>query len=1042
MEFKYKPIIDKEIYGIKKPYNLSIPIQTNWDTVANRVLVIIPKVTQFDIRAKKFLKDEKAFNTYINVIKFSEKIAKKYNSDLPEHAYCFLNYQFVPMTEILNSKNKQLQENLDQITLDRTKRMIEVLQPTKIVVFDDYIAGQLIGKKDIRHYHGWIHDVEGKSVVNVFNINGSFSSQNESGNIGETNDVMANKLGHVSRLISNLLLGYNPHSLAHIKPKYTMIDTIPKLDNLLAVMNVSPVIAIDTETTGLETLSDQILTIQISFDTSQSFIIPIYHFDSPWTEKNFKLVLDKLHHFFSKKQGIYTGKNNQYFIGQNFGFDIRMLMRLLNIRYWYFPTWDTMAGEYTFDENIADKVTLNSLKLDRLFTHYGNDFYYQAQFSKAQRTTIKDVSLTPDVLNYCAIDTQAVFGIHNEQLKRTEIIEGKQRAEQYKHFNLVHISSTVRVMSAMRYRGTTTDVNYLFELLKPNSAFMLKYNELDDSLLRTSAVKQANKLISSGNSIPDSWDVEEQDDFNCFNINKDAHKEVLYSDVLELEPLNYGKSGKPSYDKEFIKHHAAEEENLNIINGVEQDGVLTIILKLQQLRTVKNSFLDSIAKKINTSKDYPRDNRLRPNYKFTLVTGRSSSNDPNFQQLPIHSDIAKFPKRLLITPPMFLHLEMDYASHEVRCLGIMSQDDAFKKSFINIHNVITAYRLLQVVDTWLDKTFKGDSHKQNYSMFTGTPITDITKAMRQIAKTIIFGLMYGKTIRTLAKDIGKTEEETQIIVDDFFSGFYKSKEFLDYCVNNAKEHYFLDSPLGRRRHLFGMLSGDEYVRMSIERKAKNSPIQGFASDICFMSADIFSRALHECYEKLGINHNCEGVNINNSTSTYLPTAPNVMVHDSIKVEAHFDLYLLTLHLLEWAMTNGAKNFIETHYNFKVNTPFDVDSDIGASWATKTTWDWSEIKPDNNDSTLAENIFKPIDPLYHPNYFKFYTERSKLNKRELLLKAIYDHKDIYKDNKEVQELDPIEVVDNMFAKYEQQRVILELDKTFPLNNKIIYDIEGY
>ena len=127
----------------------------------------------------------------------------------------------------------------------------------------------------------------------------------------------------------------------------------------------------------------------------------------------------------------------------------------------------------------------------------------------------------------------------------------------------------------------------------------------------------------------------------------------------------------------------------------------------------------------------------------------------------------------------------------------------------------------------------------------------------------------------------------------------------------------------------------------------------------------------------------------------MPYGPNCMVHDSIKGEAHFKYYFLNLHVVEWAMTNGLRDFVEDIYKFKIDTPFDIDVEIGSCWAQKGKWDWTDKGKD-----------------------------------ELTLAALENHKEIYKGDKQVQSMNPAKTLAKMKAEYDMQRKTLDLDSRFP------------
>ena len=262
---------------------------------------------------------------------------------------------------------------------------------------------------------------------------------------------------------------------------------------------------------------------------------------------------------------------------------------------------------------------------------------------------------------------------------------------------------------------------------------------------------------------------------------------------------------------------------------------------------------------------------------------------------------------------------------------------------------------------------------------------------------IVSNSMYGKGDNALARDINLSVDEARKIKNKFFKEFHKGKAWLKQMVTYAQEHLFAVSPIGRRRNLFGNLSGHNAMRAAVQRRAQNSPIQGFASDICFMAADIYARTIHELFNELGIKHKSSKVGTSKTDITYLPTGPNVMVHDSIKAEMPIEYYLLGMHILEWSMTHGVTQYLRETHGVITGVPFDIEFSVGADWSHKDDWDFS-----------ANHMEKAI-------------------KQTLL-----DHKALYPDNAKVQAIDPDKTYAYMVDCYHEQCKQLKLRERFPLN----------
>ena len=402
-----------------------------------------------------------------------------------------------------------------------------------------------------------------------------------------------------------------------------------------------------------------------------------------------------------------------------------------------------MAGEFLLDENIKVLRTYgtSAYGLAQICMNYGCDFYYTASFSKSQRTLIAHQELTQEVLDYTTMDVQVMIAIQEQQMKRASNIlhvDDKPYTKDYHRLMLTQLSSMIRVMSIMKYRGNTIDIEYLLSLLRPDSPISSKIDELTKEFYELPEVKKASKLLNEDKGAPSGGLFGQS--FSSFNLSKKAHLQTLFIDVLGLEPLRYGKKGDPSFDKMFLKTYEEENRSVAIINDLNKLGKL------------KSSYIDAFYGHVEESHDGRIDKRLRPDFGYTgVVTGRSNSSKPSFQQIPEHSADAKIIKRMFISPPMVLPFEADYSAHEVRCWGIAADDDSVKSSFLNIHNLIIKYRHDPTEKNLKRKETEGDPHKQNYHKFTKVPLDKIDKVMRQQAKSIVFGCFTKDTIVSTEK---------------------------------------------------------------------------------------------------------------------------------------------------------------------------------------------------------------------------------------------------------------------------------------------------
>lgn len=273
-----------------------------------------------------------------------------------------------------------------------------------------------------------------------------------------------------------------------------------------------------------------------------------------------------------------------------------------------------------------------------------------------------------------------------------------------------------------------------------------------------------------------------------------------------------------------------------------------------------------------------RDGRVRCTFNLHgTETGRLSSSSPNMQNIPRNKMI----KNLIVATPGTRLLQLDYSQAELRVLAMLSGDPAL----INIY--VSGQDLHDAV---CDMMFGEGSHKD--------------KELRNLAKTINFGIAYGRGAGSIATKFKKSMKEAQDIIDKWFAPMPKVKEF----INNRRRMATRGEPcitiFGRERHF--VITDAELNH--IQNEYINTPIQGTASDFTMLS-------LLNIYDYL--QENWEGKARIVST-----------VHDSIIIEVE--------DKPEYLKTIGNK-CIEIMANTPLEyvpdcpVPFVADAEIGYKW---------------------------------------------------------------------------------------------------------------
>src|SRR5207237_302990 len=115
--------------------------------------------------------------------------------------------------------------------------------------------------------------------------------------------------------------------------------------------------------------------------------------------------------------------------------------------------------------------------------------------------------------------------------------------------------------------------------------------------------------------------------------------------------------------------------------------------------------------------------------------------------------------------------------------------------------------------------------------------------MRRIAKTVVFGILYGISPFGLSTTLGISQQEAKKYIDAYFARYVAVKRFLDQTIADAKQRGYVTTILGRRRPIPELSSSDATQRSFGERMALNSPIQGTAADVIKMAMIGVSRRL-------------------------------------------------------------------------------------------------------------------------------------------------------------------------------------------------------
>nr|XP_008116560.1 PREDICTED: DNA polymerase theta isoform X1 [Anolis carolinensis] len=103
--------------------------------------------------------------------------------------------------------------------------------------------------------------------------------------------------------------------------------------------------------------------------------------------------------------------------------------------------------------------------------------------------------------------------------------------------------------------------------------------------------------------------------------------------------------------------------------------------------------------------------------------------------------------------------------------------------------------------------------------------------LRQQAKQICYGMIYGIGAKSLGEQMGVDEKDASYYIDSFKSRYPGIQKFLRETVKKCNQDGFVQTIMGRRRYLPTIRESNPYKKAQAERQAVNTVVQGSAADI-------------------------------------------------------------------------------------------------------------------------------------------------------------------------------------------------------------------
>lgn len=347
-----------------------------------------------------------------------------------------------------------------------------------------------------------------------------------------------------------------------------------------------------------------------------------------------------------------------------------------------------------------------------------------------------------------------------------------------------------------------------------------------------------------------------------FNINSPKQLGEILFDELNLPVIKRTKTG-----------YSTDAEVLDKLKGEHE--IIEKILKYRQMVKLKSTYIDGLINVVDKET-----NKIHSSFNQTVTnTGRISSTDPNLQNIPIKTEEGrKIRKAFIAKNEDYILVDADYSQIELRVLAHISKDPKLIEAFHQDEDI----------------------HTKTASEVFHIPKDQVTSLMRDRAKAVNFGIVYGISDYGLSKDLNISRKEAKEYIDNYLKNYKMVKKYMEDIIKMGKEKGYVETLLNRRRYVPELKSRNFNVRSFGERIAMNTPIQGSA-------ADIIKVAMVKVFKEL---------NRRNLKSRLI-----LQVHDELVIEAHKQ----EVEEVKTIVRDIMENAIE------LDIPLKVDLKTGVNW---------------------------------------------------------------------------------------------------------------
>ena len=554
--------------------------------------------------------------------------------------------------------------------------------------------------------------------------------------------------------------------LGRYKEIVKCIRTLDEFNEYIDKSIKNDVMTIDTETNNsLDPITCKIMGLCLFTPEEKAVYIPVNHINRFTGEK----LPDQITEY-DIKVGLERLKENKVkTIWHNGKFDYEVLKCTCDTEMDFY--WDTLIGAKLLDEN--ESAALKSqykLKVDPTADKYDIEHLFQG---------LPYEIFDPELFSlYAAMDAYKTYYLFKYQEQQFNL-PGYEKLKNL-FFNIE--MQNIKIIAEMELAGVSIDKDYAEKLSKKyHKKIEVVENKINDVLVsylpkiaEWRTTPEANHKELKGSSTgKKSWSKSKSEQLkDPPDLNSPLQLSILLYDVLNI----------PAIDKESPR--GTGEEILKKIDN----PLCKLILEKREIDKLLGTYIDVLPECVSK-----KDGKIHTSFnQIGTVTGRFSCNDPNLQNIPAKDNSIRM---MFVPSDGYVFVGSDFSQQEPRLLSICSKDKKMWQSYLDDRDIYAT----------LATGIYNNKYEDNLEHYPDGSLFEEGNKRRKAAKVFMLGISYGLGATALAEKMGKTYQEAQAIIDNFYNSFKEVGIFKKESEEFARKTGYVEDFWGRRRRLTDML---------------------------------------------------------------------------------------------------------------------------------------------------------------------------------------------------------------------------------------------